>query len=46
MKEFKFWAWIKLPDGNKEYREFTFLANRWTEARQQMSQELDRLKNS
>ncbi len=38
MKEFKFWAFVRDAEGKKEYREFTFSAGTWREARAMMSE--------
>jgi hypothetical protein len=39
MKQFKFWAFVRNDNGTKEYREFTFSADTWTEARAMMSEQ-------
>jgi hypothetical protein len=39
MKQFKFWAFVRNTDGTKEYREFTFSADTWNEARAMMSEQ-------
>lgn len=37
MKTFTFWRWV-IENGSKIYKEFTFSANGWTEARRMMSE--------